>query len=65
VAISTEPAVAEPSARASAAKPQSLEDIRREARENWLRLRQSQGQDRADSALSVTNDRAQNDDLAR
>jgi len=28
---------------AAAARPQSLEDIRREARENWLRMRQSQG----------------------
>ncbi len=28
----------------AAAEPQSLEEIRREARENWLRLRQSQGQ---------------------
>jgi ATP-dependent exoDNAse (exonuclease V) alpha subunit len=65
VPIPTGPAVAEPAARAPAAKPQSLEDIRREARENWLRLRQSQGQDRADSALSVTNDRGHNDDLAR
>jgi ATP-dependent exoDNAse (exonuclease V) alpha subunit len=56
---------AEPSALGSAAKPQSLEDIRREARENWLRLRQSQSQDRDDSARSVVNDRVQNDDLAR
>jgi ATP-dependent exoDNAse (exonuclease V) alpha subunit len=65
VSISKEPTVAQPSALGSAAKPQSLEDIRREARENWLRLRQSQGQDRADSALSVANDRVQDDDLAR
>jgi ATP-dependent exoDNAse (exonuclease V) alpha subunit len=65
VSISKEPTVAQPSALGSAAKPQSLEDIRREARENWLRLRQSQGQDRAGSALSVANDRVQDDDLAR
>jgi ATP-dependent exoDNAse (exonuclease V) alpha subunit len=71
----------------AAAKPQTLEDIRREARENWLRLRQTQGQgqgqgqgqtqgqsqgqsqgqglDRGDSGRSGTNDRLQNDDLAR
>jgi ATP-dependent exoDNAse (exonuclease V) alpha subunit len=65
VAIPAEPAIGEPSALGSAAKPQSLDDIRREARENWLRMRQSQSQDRADSALSVTNDRVHNDDLAR
>jgi hypothetical protein len=62
--IPAEPAAAQPAARA-AAKPQSLEDIRREARENWLRLRQSQSQDHADSALSGANDRLRNDDLAR
>jgi ATP-dependent exoDNAse (exonuclease V) alpha subunit len=55
----------ETTARASAAKPQSLEDIRREARENWLRLRQSQSQDHADSDLSGSSDRLRNDDLAR
>jgi ATP-dependent exoDNAse (exonuclease V) alpha subunit len=37
-------AAAEPASKLAAAKPQSLEDIRREARENWLRLRQSQSQ---------------------
>jgi hypothetical protein len=47
------------------AKPQSLEDIRREARENWLRLRQSQSQSQAESASTVAKDRAQNDDLTR
>jgi hypothetical protein len=65
VSVPPEPAPAENTAGASAVKPQSLEDIRREARENWLRLRQSQSQDHADSALPVTNDRLQNDDLAR
>ncbi len=59
------PAVAEPTARAPAAKPQSLEDIRREARENWLRLRQSQTQGRAESATATAKDRVQNDDLTR
>jgi ATP-dependent exoDNAse (exonuclease V) alpha subunit len=55
----------ETTANPSAAKPQSLEDIRREARENWLRLRHSQSQDQADSELSVSGDRLRNDDLAR
>jgi ATP-dependent exoDNAse (exonuclease V) alpha subunit len=62
--VPAEAAVAQTTAR-TAAKPQSLEDIRREARENWLRLRQSQNQDRADSAPSVANGRGQNDDLVR
>jgi hypothetical protein len=60
-----EPAVPEPAAKAPVAKPQSLEDIRREARENWLRLRQSQRQSQADSAAVVPKDRVRNDDLAR
>jgi ATP-dependent exoDNAse (exonuclease V) alpha subunit len=63
--IPTQPTVAEPARWAPASNPQSIEDIRREAREKWLRLRQSQSQDRADSALSVTNERARNDDLTR
>jgi ATP-dependent exoDNAse (exonuclease V) alpha subunit len=62
--VPAEAAVAQTTAR-TAAKPQSLEDIRREARENWLRLRQSQNQDRADSTPSVANGRGQNDDLVR
>ena len=41
-----------------AAKPQSLEDIRREARENWLRLRQSQSQNQSQSQ-SPSQDQAQ------
>jgi len=42
---------------------QSLEEIRREARENWLRLRQSEERDRPlrDAALATSHD----DDLAR
>jgi hypothetical protein len=59
------PAVIEPAVKASAAKRQSLEDIRREARENWLRLRQSQDQDRAESASFASRDRVPDDDLAR
>ncbi len=62
-----EPTAAEPATRAPVAKPQSLEDIRREARENWLRLRQSQIQDQglAESTPVVTKVRVQNDDLTR
>jgi hypothetical protein len=48
---------------AAAARPQSLEDIRRDARENWLRLRQSQGY--AESPRSVAKDRTRDDDLAQ
>jgi len=36
-------AATEVSAKSPVVKPQTLEDIRREARENWLRMRQSQG----------------------
>ena len=65
--IAPERTAAEPVTRAPVAKPQSLEDIRREARENWLRLRQSQiqGQGHAESAPAVAKDRVQNDDLTR
>jgi ATP-dependent exoDNAse (exonuclease V) alpha subunit len=68
VPVPAEPAAAETTAKASAVKPQSLEDIRREARENWLRLRQTQSQDQnqgQDHAGPVTKDRVRNDDLAR
>jgi ATP-dependent exoDNAse (exonuclease V) alpha subunit len=65
-----EPAVPEstvpgPANKAPVAKPQSLEEIRREARENWLRLRQSQRQSEADSAPVVPRGRVRNDDLTR
>jgi ATP-dependent exoDNAse (exonuclease V) alpha subunit len=48
-------------------KRQSLEDIRREARENWLRLRQSQRQGLAESAPSAAADKGRNldDDITR
>ena len=70
VHIPSEPTLTEPAAGASsvavpAAKPQSLEDIRREARDNWLRLRQSQRQSQADSAPVLPKDRVRNDDLTR
>ena len=44
-----------------ASPPQSLEDIRRQARENWLRLRQSQ----PDAVLGEPAARAPEDDLTR
>jgi ATP-dependent exoDNAse (exonuclease V) alpha subunit len=56
---------AEPAAKPSAAKPQSLEDIRREARENWLRLRQSRLQEPVEAAPSAAVSRGRDDDLAR
>jgi ATP-dependent exoDNAse (exonuclease V) alpha subunit len=71
VPVATEPAAAQPAVWAPAANPQSLEDMQREAVENWLRFRESQsqsqshdqGRDHADSARSVTKGRAPNDDL--
>jgi ATP-dependent exoDNAse (exonuclease V) alpha subunit len=60
-----EPPVAESMMSPPAPKRQSLEDIRREARENWLRFRQNQGYGHADSASAVTKDRSHDDDLGR
>jgi len=48
---------------ASSNERQSLEEIRREARENWLRLRFGQRQDLAESETSAAVDRARDDDL--
>jgi ATP-dependent exoDNAse (exonuclease V) alpha subunit len=48
----------------AAAKPRSTEEIRREARENWLRLRQNQLMGRADPAPAVPKERARDDDLS-
>ena len=48
--------------KAAAPKPQSLEDIRREAREDWLRMRQSRQS--SESTPSVPVDRGRDDDLA-
>jgi ATP-dependent exoDNAse (exonuclease V) alpha subunit len=56
---------AEAKVGASPIKRQSLEEIRREARENWLRLRQSQKQDYLESAPTDTKDRVRDDDLSR
>jgi ATP-dependent exoDNAse (exonuclease V) alpha subunit len=50
--------------KAAAVKPQSLEDIRRQARENWLRLRQSRMQ-AAESAPAKRTDCGRDDDLTR
>ncbi len=50
-------------------KRQSLEDVRREARENWLRLRQAQnrdqGHDASESRPVTRTDHSRDDDLAR
>jgi ATP-dependent exoDNAse (exonuclease V) alpha subunit len=55
-----------PDIKEAAAKPQSLADIRREARENWLRLRQSQTQSQdAETAVTATQDRTHDDHLER
>jgi hypothetical protein len=60
-------AVPEPTIGVSAARPQSAEDVQREARENWLRYRQSLGQDGtesvADSKRARTRDRGHDDGL--
>ena len=47
----------------SAVKVQSLEDIRREARENWLRMRQDLTAG-SESAAAAATDRGRDDDLA-
>jgi ATP-dependent exoDNAse (exonuclease V) alpha subunit len=55
---------AAPATRATAVKPQSLQDIRREARENWLRIRERRVQG-ADAAPAKPTDRTHDDDLAQ
>ena len=50
-------------AGAGAVKPQSLEDIRREAREKWLRLRQGRSSG-SESVSAAPTDRGHDDDLA-
>ncbi len=64
-ASAVEPAAKPSSAKPPSAKPQSLEDIRREARESWLRLRQSKLQEQAESTPSATVGRGRGDDFAR
>jgi ATP-dependent exoDNAse (exonuclease V) alpha subunit len=44
--------------------PRSTEEIRREARENWLRLRESQLQGRAEPARSTSKEHSRDDDLS-
>jgi ATP-dependent exoDNAse (exonuclease V) alpha subunit len=61
----SERSAAEPTGERPAPKRQSLEDIQREARENWLRLRQNQSYGHADSGSAVTKDRSHDDDLGR
>ena len=50
-------------------KPQTVEDIRREARESWLRMRQGQIQERGEGAIqpspSMRGERTRDDDLSR
>jgi ATP-dependent exoDNAse (exonuclease V) alpha subunit len=59
--------VAETAVSASRAKPQSLEEIRREARDNWLRMRQERGEGRTQAqeepAASLASNKARDDDL--
>lgn len=59
--------VLEPTIGVSVARPQSVEEVQREAVENWLRYRQSRGQDKteslADSDRTPTKGRARDDDL--
>jgi ATP-dependent exoDNAse (exonuclease V) alpha subunit len=52
-----------PAAKGPVARTQSLEDIRREARENWLRMRQGQGH--AESPGAAVLHRIRDDDLVR
>jgi ATP-dependent exoDNAse (exonuclease V) alpha subunit len=58
--------VAESAMPGSAGKPQSLEEIRREARDNWLRMRQersrSHAQGQAEPTSSLTANKALDDD---
>ncbi len=54
-------AAAEPAA-APTVKPQSLEDIRRQAREDWLRYRQAQSQGGIEAAPSAVVDRGLGDE---
>ncbi|MGC2029337.1 MAG: hypothetical protein WA642_04915, partial [Steroidobacteraceae bacterium] len=53
-----------PATRGATVKPQSLEDIRREARENWLRIREQRMQ-RADAVPAKPIERSHDDDLAQ
>ena len=66
IAADVKPPAAIPDAAEAAAKPQSLADIRREARENWLNLRQNQKQSQAaETAPTATQHRAHDDQFER
>jgi ATP-dependent exoDNAse (exonuclease V) alpha subunit len=62
-------AAAEPTSAAGptrAAEPTSLDEIRRQARDNWLRMRQLRTEaGRSDAARAEAEERAPDDDLAR
>ena len=62
--VSADSIAAAPATRGAAVKPQSLEDIRREARENWLRIRERRMHG-ADAAPARPTDRTRDDDLAQ
>ena len=56
---------APPAKRCPAGKAEVFEDIRREARESWLRLRKSQGLGHAEPAPPAAADRVHDDDFTR
>jgi ATP-dependent exoDNAse (exonuclease V) alpha subunit len=64
VPSASESSAAVPTAKERAAKPQSIDDMQREARENWLRYRQSQMEGNAAPAPSVARSRGRDDDLS-
>jgi ATP-dependent exoDNAse (exonuclease V) alpha subunit len=51
--------------RAAAVKPQSLDDIRREARENWVRMRERRMHGAEAAVPAKPTDRGHDDDLAQ
>lgn len=63
-AAAPEPNVPEPPVWAPSANPQSLEDIQREARENWLRMRQRLNEPQTESAPPAKLGRVRDDDFA-
>jgi ATP-dependent exoDNAse (exonuclease V) alpha subunit len=50
--------------KSASARPRSTEEIRREARESWLRLRESQLQGREDRVPAVSKEPVRDDDLS-
>jgi len=57
--------LAKTSSQQASPKPQSLEEIRREARENWLRMRQDRSHGQDESTPASTLDRSRGEDLSR